>query len=109
MLKFFNVPTDKDDPDSFQKKHEDKPSKPEPQRQQQKTVTQKPIDQKPSTPEPIKWPAFWAGMAKLGFSEEQVHAFAKVESLKEWPREKLDGLVSDLRKAKANPPATDAK
>jgi|GEM_PF-919465 len=54
---------------------------------------------------PIKWPAFWAGMAKLGYSESEVHAFAKVESLKEWSREMLDELVSDLRKAKANPPA----
>ena len=30
LLKFFNIPTDKDDPDSFQGKHEDKPvTKPE--------------------------------------------------------------------------------
>jgi len=28
LLKFFNIPTDKDDPDSFQKKHEDEPVMP---------------------------------------------------------------------------------
>ena len=102
MLKFFNVPTDKDDPDSFQKKHEEKPDKPEVQQKaatQQKLVTQKPVENKPASG-PIQWPAFWAGMKKLGYSESEVHAFAKVESLKEWTREMLDELVKDLREAK---------
>lgn len=30
MLKFFNIPTDKDDPDSFQAKHDDKPREEQP-------------------------------------------------------------------------------
>ena len=105
MLKFFNVPTDKDDPDSFQKKHDDAPAKQEPKpgaplktATQQQTTQQKPAG-------PILWPNFWAGMKNLGYSEEQVHAFAKVESLKEWTREMLDELVSDLKKVKATQPA----
>jgi hypothetical protein len=41
MLKFFNIPTDKDDPDSFQAKHDDKPEqKPETKSTSQKTTTQ---------------------------------------------------------------------
>jgi len=83
MLKFFNVPTDKDDPDSFQKKHEEKPDKP--------------VEQKPPVLGPILWPQFWQGMKKIGYSESEVHAFAKVESLKEWTREMLDELVKDLK------------
>ena len=74
---------------------------------EQKPIAQKPVEQKPSGP--IQWPMFWQGMKTLGYSESEVHAFAKVESLKEWSREMLDELVSDLRKAKANPPAPEVK
>jgi len=76
----------------------------QPKPNQQKVVTQKPVEQKAATG-PILWPNFWAGMKNLGYSEEQVHAFAKVESLKEWTREMLDELVSDLKKVKATQPA----
>jgi hypothetical protein len=47
--------------------------------------------------QPIKWPAFWAEMSKLGYDEKQVHAFAKVESLKEWNKVMLDELYRDIK------------
>jgi hypothetical protein len=99
MLKFFNIPTDKDDPDSFQEKHGDKP-------EAEKVVTTKKVGTKdtkqkqtPTTTEikPIKWPVFWAEMSKLGYDEKQVHAFAKVESLKEWNKVMLDELYRDIK------------
>lgn len=39
MLKFFNIPTDKDDPDSFQSKQDDDPPKPKAPPKQQKAGT----------------------------------------------------------------------
>lgn len=48
MLKFFNIPTDKDDPDAFQGKHDDEP-KPEPKQQPKKATQQdalKPLELK---------------------------------------------------------------
>jgi hypothetical protein len=47
---------------------------------------------------PINWPAFWSECKKLGYDEKQVHAFAKVESLKEWNKVMLDELYRDIRK-----------
>ena len=41
MLKFFNIPTDNDDPDSFQSKQDDNPPKPEAPPKQQKPSTKK--------------------------------------------------------------------
>ena len=54
----------------------------------------------PPEDNPINWPAFWQGMKEIGYSESEVHAFAKVESLKDWTREMLDVLVVDLKAAK---------
>lgn len=71
-----------------------------PKSAQQKPVTQKPVEQKPTPSGPILWPSFWQGMKKIGYSESEVHAFAKVESLKEWTRGMLDELVKDLKAAK---------
>ena len=65
-----------------------------------KPTQQKPVEQKPTPSGPILWPSFWQGMKKIGYSESEVHAFAKVESLKDWTREMLDVLVVDLKAAK---------
>jgi hypothetical protein len=97
MLKFFNVPTDKDDPDSFQKKHEEKPDKPEPQRQAQKPVNQKPVEQKPVDPKTINWPGFWANLKKQGYTEAQVHEVSGVESIAAWSRDQVNELMEKLK------------
>lgn len=74
--------------------------KAEPQKQQTQKPATQPVEQKPTPSGPIQWPAFWQGMKKIGYSESEVHAFAKVESLKEWTREMLDELVKDLKASK---------
>lgn len=66
----------------------------------EKEVVKPIVTNKPKADNPIIWPAFWQGMKKLGYSETQVHDFAKVESLKDWTREMLDVLVIDLKAAK---------
>ena len=104
MLKFFNVPTDKDDPDSFQAKHDDKPKKADtPAKSEPKPAPK-------SEPEPlisgsnpvvgkaVNWKAFWTSCSKLGYSEDEVHKLAKAESLKDWDREMLNSLYEDLKK-----------
>lgn len=101
MLKFFNIPTDKDDPDSFQSKHEEKAGKPEPQRQAQKPVTQKPVEQKPADPNPINWPAFWANIKKQGYTEAQVHKVSGVESIATWNRDQVNELMEKLKTMKS--------
>jgi len=97
MLKFFNVPTDKDDPDAFQAKHEDKPAKADTPR---KAEPKPPIidKDKPKSDNPINWKSFWASCSKLGYSEDEVHKLAKVENLKDWDREMLNSLHEDLKK-----------
>lgn len=57
MLKFFNIATDKDDPDSFQKKMSDEPAKPykeSPSKAQKKTsaANNKPASSKPAETQP---------------------------------------------------------
>ena len=98
MLKFFNIPTDKDDPDSFQSKHEDRPST-------KKTVETKPKVTPPPTQtvskaEPVIWANFWAGMKKAGFSAEQVHEASGVESISDWNRDQVNELVNKLKAMK---------
>jgi len=80
----------------------DKPPVPaEPQKPvTQKPVEQKPSEQKPTVSLPISWPKFWAEMNRLGYSEEQVHAFAKTDSLKEWNKLMLDELWLDIKASK---------
>jgi hypothetical protein len=106
MLKFFNIPTDKDDPDSFQAKHEDKPKQEVKQETQPKaTQTTKPKQSQTPPPsqdetKPVNFANFWTSCRNLGYEKEQVHAFAKVDSLKDWTREMLAELIKDLKKAK---------
>lgn len=100
MLKFFNIPTDKDDPDSFQAKHEDKPEQKETKTKAQSkpSTEQKPKQQQ--TTKSVNWPAFWALVKDIGYTEAEVHKVAKTDSLQGWSREALDVLVGELRTAK---------
>jgi hypothetical protein len=88
MLKFFNVPTDKDDPDSFQAKHDDKPvTKPELVRKQ---------EQKPVVKE-VNWVSFWNECKKLGYTMEEVQKIAGTKDFSKWTKEKASALFSDLK------------
>lgn len=45
----------------------------------------------------VNWAAFWQECKKLGYSQEQVHKLAKVDSLKDWDRSMLDELYRDIK------------
>jgi len=75
-------------------------------------------NQKPKEPDvkpqqnnqkPISWPAFWQGCKNIGFTQEEVHEFAKVSSIKDWDRSKLDKLLVDLKASKSSLPASESK
>ena len=106
MLKFFNIPTDKDDPDSFQKKidGDDPPKgaqKPQKQPDKQPPASSKPASQKPTdAPTKVNFAGFWAETKKLGFTREQVHQFAGVESISDWTKPQVDMLYKQLKKVK---------
>lgn len=57
----------------------------------------------------INWPTFWLECKKLGYDEKQVHALAKVESLKDWDRSMLDELYRDIKKLAENAQKTEEK
>ena len=83
--------------------HASKPKeKAEAQKQQTQTPVQKPAEQKTVSTEPkaVNFASFWITCKELGYSQSEVHAFAKVASFKDWTREMLAELVKDLR---ANP------
>jgi hypothetical protein len=46
---------------------------------------------------PINWASFWAGIKKLGFSQEEVHKIAGVESISDWNRDQLTQLTDTLK------------
>lgn len=86
MLKFFNIPTDKDDPDSFQKKHEDTPPvKP-------KLVEKVALEETPANLE-----GFWTAVLAIGYSKPQVLSQAGVISVDKWSQAKLTALYRDLK------------
>ena len=108
MLKFFNIPTDKDDPDSFQDKIDTKEQKKDqPQKQPQKPPQSAPKEERAKTANtqppkeaPINWKGFWTKCKSIGYTEAQVHAFAKTESLADWTRSALNALLADLEAVK---------
>jgi len=58
----------------------------------------------PPEPQPVNWPAFWAGVkSKLGYSEDDVHAIAsamrktQITSLSDWSREEVSELMEKLK------------
>ena len=60
------------------------------------------------TPQPVNWPAFWAGVkSKLGYSEDDVHAIAsamrktQITSLSDWSREEVSELMEKLKQVYA--------
>lgn len=57
---------------------------------------------KPSGPkeQPINWKGFWAKAKSIGYTQEQVHAYAKTESLADWTRSALNALLADLEAVK---------
>lgn len=80
MLKFFNIPTDSDDPDSFQKKVGVEVPKKETKKKEE-----------------VNWPGFWAGAKGLGLSRELVHEIAGAESINDWNREQMADLYKKLQ------------
>jgi len=85
LLKFFNIPTDKDDPDSFQGKHEDKP------------VTKPELVKNDKEDKPVNVDGFFVEAAKLGYSKPQVLKEAGVISVDKWTQAKLTELYRDLK------------
>lgn len=76
MLKFFNIATDKDDPDSFQRENGVKETPPshtrrEPRKPQNDTTT--PADSKPV---PKDWTRFWLSLKDAGINRDLVHSEA---------------------------------
>ena len=88
---------------SDRSKHDKQPLHPE--KPIANPIEQKQTEQKPVTPGqgPVNFANFFITCKGLGYTSEEVHAFAKAESLKEWSREMLGELISDLKKAKSNP------
>ena len=59
-------------------------------------------------PQPVNWPAFWAGVkSKLGYSEGDVHGIAsamrktQITSLSDWSREEVAELMEKLKQVYA--------
>lgn len=65
-----------------------------------KQQVQKSIEQKLTDAGPVNWKGFWANTAKLGFTEEEVHGIAGVDSIKEWSRDKATELLNKLKTMK---------
>jgi len=61
-----------------------------------KTAPQKPTD----APTKVNFAGFWAETRKLGFTREQVHQFAGVESISDWTKPQVDMLYKQLKKVK---------
>jgi len=61
-----------------------------------KTVSQKPTD----APTKVNFAGFWVETKKLGFTREQVHQFAGVESISGWTKPQVDMLYKQLKKVK---------
>lgn len=57
----------------------------------------KPAPKAPPKDAPINWPAFWAEVGKLKFSEVDVHFHAGVDSIKGYNREELKKLLTMLK------------
>jgi len=51
-------------------------------------------------PEPVNWGSFWANVQKLGYSQDEVHTIAGVESIKDWSRDKATELFNKLKAMK---------
>jgi len=78
-------------------------ARPAPQKQtdKQPPAQQKPASQKPTdAPIKVNFAGFWAETKKLGFTREQVHQFAGVESISDWTKPQVDMLYKQLKKVK---------
>jgi len=85
LLKFFNIPTDKDDPDSFQTKHDEKP------------VTKPELVKTDKEGTPANLEGFWTAVLAIGYSKPQVLSQAGVISVDKWSQAKLTALYRDLK------------
>lgn len=90
MLKFFNIPTDKDDPDSFQAKHDDKP------------VVKQDIPKliEPKANDKVNWVKFWNSTKELGYTMEDVQKIAGTKDFTKWNQNKAVSLYNDLKTLK---------
>ena len=84
MLKFFNIPTDKDDPDSFQDKLDAKePQKPasQPQKPAQPPKPAPKAETPATKPTPVDKTKWWVQVHKLKLTDEEVHDIAGQASI----------------------------
>jgi hypothetical protein len=97
MLKFFNIPTDKDDPDTFQEKHEDKPpAKPiEPPKQK---APQKPIDPVPNSQREKRIKDLIELAHKKGFGEKAILKKAGITMINFIKNELIDTYMAEFEK-----------
>ena len=71
--------------------------KPNPPSSQQKTQTTQPNQ---VNDKPINWAGFWGSCKAIGFTQEEVHAIAGVDSIKDWSRDKATELLNKLKQMK---------
>lgn len=114
MLKQFNVPTDKDDPDRFQEKNGNESTKaPQPQKPQQNTTTKPEAPKQPEPPKNNQNPSLtdkqisrlWAIAKAAGVTEDRVHEVIKekynIESVKDLTKEQYDRVCESMEKKKS--------
>ena len=49
---------------------------------------------------PINWAGFWGSCKTIGFTQEEVHTIAGVDSIKDWSRDKATELLNKLKQMK---------
>jgi hypothetical protein len=105
LLKFFNIATDKDDPDSFQKKNAEEI--PEPTKKSEKTPTETPTGRK-ITEKQVK--LVWARAYQVWDDREEaqkelkgiLRGRYKVESTKDMSKDHLDDYLDYMEKVAKN-------
>ncbi len=102
MLKFFNIPTDKDDPDAFQDKLEPQkaqPAKPAPFSPPGTLAASRLAAAKAELPQekPVDMTKWWTQVSKLGLGDKEVHDIAGRESLKGMSRAELTELFGKCK------------
>lgn len=67
-----------------------------PQQQQPPRRTDPPSPPQQTKVLPVNWPSFWATIKDLGFTQQQVHEHAKVESIAHYTREQANALFVEM-------------
>ena len=102
MLKFFNIPTDKDDPDSFQGKLNGDDPAPRSQQRPQSAPPQgdnSPATQTGDKASDAQLKAIFAIGKKANVTEDQIKSKYKLQSMKDISKKMASTIIEDLQKA----------